>query len=83
LDYLTMTFKELNKQEVVEQAQNLFLNEFPLREIDNQEVRLICQSYRNDNSSYDSCLHLFKKHFDYFYKWAYDNWMTDVFYFQK
>jgi hypothetical protein len=78
-----MTFKELNKDEVVRQAQDLFLNKFPLREIENPEVRLICQSYRNDNCSIDSCRQLFKKHYEYFYKWAYNNWLTDVFYFQK
>jgi hypothetical protein len=78
-----MTFKEFDKNNVVKQAQDVFLNEFPLREIDNQEVRLICQSYRNNNSSLESCRHLFKKHFDYFYKWSYDNWMTDVFYFRR
>jgi len=78
-----MTFKELDKSDVVKQAQDLFLHKFPLKEIDNQDVRLICKSYRNDNSSMDSCRQLFKKYFDYFYKWAYDNWMLDVFYFQK
>ena len=82
LEYLTMTFKQLNKQEVVKRAQLLFLHEFPLTEIENHEIRLICRSYRNDNCSYDSCMHLFEKHFDYFYNWAYNNWMTDVFYFQ-
>lgn len=78
-----MTFKELDKQEVVRSAQDLFLNEFPLQEIDNKDIRFICQCYRNDNSSLESCRKLFKKHFDYFYQWAYTNWMTDVFYFQR
>jgi hypothetical protein len=78
-----MTFKELNKNEIIKQAWEFFLNEIPLKEIDNQDVRLICQSYRNNNSSFDSCKQLFEKHFDYFYNWAYTNWMTDVFYFQR
>jgi hypothetical protein len=75
-----MVFKDLDKNEVVDKAQRYFLEEFPLREIDNQSVRLICQSYRNENSSLDSCKHLFKNHFNYFYNWAYTNWMTNVFY---
>jgi hypothetical protein len=78
-----MTFSQLNKDEVVEQAQNVFLNDIPLTEIDNHDVKLICRSYRNNNSSIDACRGLFKKHFNYFYKWSYNNWMTDVFYFQR
>lgn len=76
-------FSQLDKQQVVEKAHELFLKTFPLREIDNAEVRLICQSFRNNNSSLDSCKHLFKKHFEYFYKWAHNNWMVDVFYFRR
>jgi len=82
-DTQKMTFKELDKTEIVKKAQKHFLEEFPLSEIDNGDVRLICKSYRNDNCSLDSCRHLFKKHFEYFYNWAYNNWMTDVFYFKK
>lgn len=78
-----MTFKELDKNEIVKQAQDTFLNEIPLKEIDNKDIQLICRSYRNDNSSIDSCRKLFEKHFDYFYNWSYNNWMTDVFYFQR
>ena len=78
-----MTFKELDKNEVIKQSWNFFLNNVPLKEIDNPDIRLICQSYRNNNCSLDSCQQLLKKHFDYFYNWAYTNWMTDVFYFQR
>jgi hypothetical protein len=78
-----MTFRELDKNKVIKEAQDLFLNQIPLREIDNKDVVLICHSYRNNNSSVDSCRHLFKKHSEYFYNWAYNNWMVDVFYFQR
>jgi hypothetical protein len=48
-------------------------------EIDNEDVRLICKSYRNENSTLDSCRTLFKKHDDYFYNWAYVNYFDNLF----
>jgi hypothetical protein len=76
-------FKELNKNEVVEKAYLVFLNELPLCEIDNQDVRLTCKKYRDGSLCLLKCQNLLKKHFNYFYNWAYSNWMTNVFYNSK
>lgn len=78
-----MLFKDHDKDGIVKNAHDVFLNDLPLSEIDNPDIRLICQSYRNNNSSLMSCYELFKKHFNYFYQWAYNNWMTNVFYTKK
>lgn len=75
-----MTFKELNKHDVVEQAHLVFLNDLPLCEIDNKNVRAICERYRSNNICFSKCQKLFKQYFEYFYNWAYSNWMTNVFY---
>jgi hypothetical protein len=79
---LQMSFEEQERSTVVEAAQDVFLNNFPLREIDNKDIRLICQSYRNENSSLDSCRELFRKYENYFYNWAYVNYFDNLFYFR-
>lgn len=76
-------FKQQSRKEVILKAQDVFLNELPLQEIDSNAVRLIVRSYRNDNCSLDSCRALFHKHDDYFYEWAHKNHMIDVFYFDR
>ena len=53
----------MNNKEGLEQLKliyKIFMDEMPLEEIDHSDIRLICKSYRNDNSSEDSCKHLFK-----------------------
>ena len=57
-----------------------FLKVFPLHEIDNENVRLICQSYRNDNSTLLSCLTYMRKYDDYFYEYCINNKACNVFY---
>ncbi len=80
-----MTFKELDKHLVVSESQKLFLETLPLAEIDNLHIRNICKEYRDrtHNIELTEYTKLFEDYFDYFYKWAYNNWMTDVFYFQR
>ena len=74
-----MIFEIQNRHSVIKEAQDIFLDTFPLMEIDNEDVRLICKSYRNDNSSLDSCRALFKKYDNYFYNWAYVNHFDNLF----
>lgn len=78
-----MSFLQLDKNEVVCRAHSLFLEEFPLNEIDNDSVRIICNRYRKKEQTLEECKLLFQNHFEYFYNWSYNNWMTDVFYFQR
>ena len=78
-----MTFKQQNKQKIVNLAHSYFLKEFPLQEIDNNEIRKICKQFRNNLKTQKECLEAFERHFDYFYNWSYVNWMTDVFYFRR
>jgi hypothetical protein len=65
------------------EAQQVFLNVLPLEEIDHPEIRLICQSYRNDNSSLQSCVTLFSKYNSYFENWLTNNQAVETFYFTK
>jgi hypothetical protein len=74
-----MIFETQNRYSVIKEAQDIFLDTFPLMEIDNEDVQLICKSYRNENSTLDSCRTLFKKHDDYFYNWAYVNYFDKLF----
>lgn len=78
-----MLFKELNKDEVVKHAQMLFLKTFPLQEIDCPKVKSVCKDYRTMPQPIGHFLCLLDSHFDYFYDWAYKNWMIDVFYNRK
>jgi hypothetical protein len=78
-----MSFDLQERSSVVRSAQEVFLNIFPLQEIDNPDIRLICQSYRNENSSLVSCRELFRKHEDYFYNWAYVNHFDNLFCFKE
>ena len=65
------------------EAQMVFLNQLPLEEIDDPQIRLICQSYRNDNSSLESCQTLFSKYHSYFENWITNNQAVQTFYFTK
>jgi predicted Zn-dependent peptidase len=76
-------FKQQNEREVIHRAQDTFLNDLPLEEIDNASIRQVVGSYRNDNCSLDSCRTLFQKHSNYFYEWAHKNHMINVFYFER
>jgi hypothetical protein len=78
-----MTFRQLNKKDVVKNAQNFFLKKIPLQEIDNEIISSICKDYRNKNNSLNNCRLLLNPYFNYFYNWAETNWMVDVFYFQR
>jgi hypothetical protein len=64
-------------------AKLTFLKTFPISEIDNKDIQLICKSYRNDNSSLLSCLVFLDKHEDYLYNWYQNNHMCNVFYNRK
>lgn len=61
-------------------AKLTFLKVFPASEIDNPDIRLICGSYKKDNSSLISCLTLLRKYDEYFYNWHQNNKMCNVFY---
>ena len=80
-----MLFKELDKCSIIKEAQALFLETLPLSEIDNEKVRAICKQYREEltNAKAENCNILFQNYSEYLYEWAYNNWMTDVFYFQR
>ena len=62
------------------EAKLTFLRTFPLDEIDNSDIQLICKSYRNDNSSLVSCLTYMRKYDNYFYSWFKNNRLCNVFY---
>lgn len=64
-------------------AKLTFLKTFPLEEIDNPEIQLICKSYRNDNSSLVSSLVLLRKHNEYFSNWVLNNRFCNYFYGKK
>ena len=64
-------------------AKLTYLKVFPLDEIDNSDIQIICKSYRNDNSTLLSALVYLRKYDDYFYNWAKGNKMCNVFYFRE
>lgn len=64
-------------------AKLTFLKTFPIDEMDNENIKLICKSYRNDNSSLVSCLTLLRKHDEYFRNWYKNNSLCNVFYCRK
>lgn len=61
-------------------AKLTFLKTFPLSEIDNKDIQLICRSYRNDNSTLLSSLVYLDRHEEYLYNWYQNNHMCNVFY---
>jgi hypothetical protein len=61
-------------------AKLTFLKTFPLDEIDNPDIQLICKSYKNDNSSLVSCLTYLRKYDSYFYNWYKNNRLCNAFY---
>jgi hypothetical protein len=76
----------MNNKEGLEQLKliyKIFMDELPLEEIDHSDIRLICKSYRNDNSSEDSCYALFSKHKEYFFNWSQNNRAINFFYGSK
>ncbi len=59
------------------------MDDLPLEEIDHPDIRLVCKSYRNDNSSEDSCYALLSKHKEYFLNWSQNNRAINFFYGNK
>jgi hypothetical protein len=76
--------KTTQKQKIkqITEAKMIFLKYFPIQEIDNEDVKLICKSYRKDNSSLISCLVYLDKHDEYLYEWYKNNKLCNVFYFR-
>jgi hypothetical protein len=64
-------------------AKLIFLRLFPLHEIDNKDIQLICQSYRNGNSSLIGCLVYMDKFNEYLYDWYIGNSACNIFYGSK
>ena len=64
-------------------AKLTFLKVFPIDEIDDPHIQLVCKSYRKDNSSLVSCLVLLRKHDEYFYNWYKNNKLCNVFYCRR
>ena len=60
-----------------------FLKVFPSSEIDHPKIRLVCRSYKKDNSSLVSCLTLLREYDEYFYNWFQNNKMCNVFYGER
>lgn len=61
-------------------AKLTFLKTFPVDEIDNTGVRLICKKYKNTHTSLLDCMVELKKYEDYLYNWYQNNHMCNVFY---
>lgn len=64
-------------------AKLTFLKVFPLQEIDHHDIQLVCQSYRNYNSTIQSALSYMKRYDEYFYNWHVNNKMCNVFYYER
>jgi hypothetical protein len=75
-----MNLSPEEKKHKLNESHKLFLEVFPLEDIDHPGIRLICRSFRHDNCSEYSAKTLLSRHEEYFLNWIQSNKMIDAFY---
>jgi hypothetical protein len=71
------------KEPYLKQAYDLFLNIFPLADIDNIEIRKLCRQFRRKEKCKKNVVAKFQQYEEYFWNWTKNNQMIDLFYFRR
>jgi hypothetical protein len=77
------------KQKEITKAKMIFLKVFPLHEIDNNEVRMVCKTYKfcerngTQKNTIKNIMKILDSYDDYFYNWYQNNKLCNVFYCRK
>ena len=71
------------EQQAVLSAKLTFLKIIPLAEIDNDDVQLVCTSFRAGFACLKAALRELDEHYSYFFNWHKTNHMINVFYFER
>jgi hypothetical protein len=59
---------------------DLFLDVFPIQEIDHIGIKMICKKYRTENRTRESAYSLLVRHREYFENWSLFNKAANTFY---
>ena len=68
------------KAEDIKKAKQIFLEIFPLQEIDNIEIKNICREFKRNIISFECAMDTLDFYYEYFHNWSYNNRACNFFY---